>query len=183
MAVAEQNGIGIETIEDVVDLLKTGDYKRVISEIEQVELTPADLSEYAHFNSERYFRNCIFANDDVELILLCWDANQKTAIHCHDEKECFVKIVEGTIKEEQYIYDDKLMKLIPTGSEILTNGETSFIDDAQLFHSLENLNDTRAMSLHMYMKPIQKCKVYNEQKGRLVELSLSYDSYAGVLIA
>jgi cysteine dioxygenase len=94
-----------------------------------------------------------------------------------------VKIIEGTIKEEQYIYDDKLMKLIPTGSEILTNGETSFIDDAQLFHSLENLNDTRAMSLHMYMKPIQKCKVYNEQKGRLVELSLSYDSYAGVLIA
>lgn len=182
MCFSSQSESNISSLGNLNDLLKDGQFETVISNIATSNIPISDYDAYMHFSPKHYFRNCISKNDEYELILLCWDIDQKTAIHCHDEKECFVQIIKGDILEEQYLYVEEEKRMQHCRTKILTPGDTSFIDDGELFHSLQNTGNTKAVSLHLYMKPIQKCNIYDPRTGCLVQKSMSYNSYGGELV-
>lgn len=182
MSISQQSELKISSLNELNALLEEGQFETVIDNIAKSNIPLSDYDAFMHFSSKHYFRNCISKSDEYELILLCWDIDQNTAIHCHDEKECFVQILQGDILEEQYSLDQDNMAMVHNGTEILTEGDTSFIDDGKLFHSLQNVGSSRAISLHLYMKPIQKCKIYDPNTGCLSTKSLSYNSYLGELV-
>ncbi len=92
----------ISTLDEMVRLLKKGDYDPVLTQSEHMTLSLDDVLPYLYFNEERYTRNCIARDDYFELVLLCWEQGQKTAIHCHNNQECWVKVVAGSFAEELY---------------------------------------------------------------------------------
>jgi cysteine dioxygenase len=46
------------------------------------------------------------------------------------------------------------------------------------FHRLENVSNKRSMSLHLYAKPIRKCRIFDEKSKSFVNKDLGYDTIA-----
>lgn len=148
---------------------------------EQLDLLPSQFTSYQFWNQDHYTRNCIVRNADYELILLCWDKNQKTPIHCHGGEECWVYMLDGTISESRYI-ENAERGLKETSCEEVSNSNLSYMTDDMGFHSLTNIGEGTAMSLHLYVKPITKCRVYDESKMMFIERKMSDYSFEGKLL-
>jgi len=138
-----------------------------------------EFKEYCHWNSDHYTRNCIARDDHYELILLCWEGQQQTAIHCHGGEECWVYVIDGKIEETHYLLEDDAP--IEQSRDTLSAGEKSFMCDDLGYHSLRNAQHDRAISLHLYMDPIKKCTSYNVKTQQFLSRDLSYYSVDGAL--
>lgn len=61
----------------------------------------------------RYTRNLVDAgNGKFNLMVLCWNTSQGSAIHDHANAHCFMKVLDGNSQEELFEW--------PTGSEDVT---------------------------------------------------------------
>jgi len=57
-------------------------------------------------------------------------------------------------------------------------GKVTYMKDFMGFHTLENLSNKKSMSLHLYAKPIRKCRVFDEKLNTFVTKKLEYDTIA-----
>lgn len=137
-----------------------------------------ELSKYAYWDEDCYTRNLIKRTKKYELILLCWEAGQKTPIHCHSGQECWVYLAAGKLEETQFkVIGGDLQQ---TKKEKITDRSIAFINDSIGLHSLHNTSNGRSVSLHLYMDPIECCSVYNDQTQEFEPSDLSYHSVGGV---
>ncbi|XP_059058965.1 cysteine dioxygenase-like [Achroia grisella] len=70
----------------------------------QYESNKTDWERYAFFNSKGlYTRNLVDeGNGKYNLILLCWNPNRESPPHDHSDSHCFMKILDGSLKEVRY---------------------------------------------------------------------------------
>lgn len=55
----------------------------------------------------RYTRKLVDAgNGKFNLLIICWDAGQGSAIHDHTESHCFMRILKGQLREIRYVWPD-----------------------------------------------------------------------------
>jgi cysteine dioxygenase len=169
----------ISSLDELISALNLGHYQDVLNQSNDLKISASEIEPYTSWNQNRYTRNCIARNEDFELILLCWEEGQKTAIHCHNQQECWVKVVRGNFAEYLYEYDDdnKYMNLIK--KDHVGQNEVTTVENSNTYHSLENTHQGRTISLHLYMKPILKCNVFNHKTNQLERKSLTYDTLEG----
>ena len=172
----------ISTLDQLVEVLLKGDFQDAIDQSPEFKFNESEFEKFAHWNEDHYTRNCIAFNESFELILLCWEEGQKTAVHCHNEQECFVKVVSGEFNEAMYTLDPATGEMLSAGSHSLATQEVTSIENHELFHSLKNTHSGRAMSLHLYMKPIERCRYYDPKTKELNTVGLSYYSLDGKLL-
>ena len=61
---------------------------------------PEDWKKYAKFDKFRYTRNLVHeGNGKFNLMLLCWAPGNQSTIHDHANSHCFVKVLDGTLRE------------------------------------------------------------------------------------
>lgn len=149
------------------------EYKSVVT---KMQIPKHEFTEYTHWSAERYTRNCIVRNDSYELILLCWEPGQETPIHCHNEQECWVYMIDGSMSEKHYEFPKEGC---PEAKEYfeLDDEDHSYMNDDIGLHSLHNTSGKRVMTLHLYAKPIDKCSYFNPETGAFETVELSYHSY------
>ena len=138
--------------------------------------TKIPLGEFTKFTSWKdgdYTRNCIVRTKSFEFIILCWDLNACTPIHGHDDKDCWVYQIDGELTEKILMESDQGLELKDTNT--IQKGMVSYMHDKMGYHALENKSYSRAMSLHIYAEPIDKCKVYCEDTRKFKTLEMSYD--------
>ena len=171
----KQNLISIETLNHLTEVLKQSnrsDYNEIMNNLD----LPKYLFDcYCSWSNECYTRNCIVDNESFELILLCWEAGQATPIHDHGGEECWVKVIQGEFKETIYRFDSP-GKIQTLRSTVSKKGDLSYMIDFMGFHRLENISETRSMSLHLYAKPIRNCNLFDEDSGKLVYKELVYNT-------
>lgn len=138
-----------------------------------------EFVNFENWSRDKYTRNCIYKDDNFELILLCWDKNQKTSIHFHGGAQCWIYLLEGELDEVYYNKEGKT-KLIKNGTRKIAELETSYINDSIGLHQLKNSSNSRAMSLHLYAKPIENCTFYDETSQSFLDKKLSYDTFIDV---
>lgn len=114
------------------------------------------------------------------MILLCWEPGQETPIHCHNDQECWVYVLKGEFDEKRYSENSSGPKLEVEQS--CCKDGVSYMKDEMGFHKLINSTNGRAMSLHLYVKPIEACNVYNELSEKFEEKQLTYYSYEGIAL-
>jgi cysteine dioxygenase len=164
----------IKTIEDLIDTLETASSDRFAQIIQQISITEDSLKHFATWLDEGYTRNCLMRNDDYEIILLCWDKGAKTAIHGHGGENCWVYQVSGTVEEIRYT---NINDSINESERLALNpGRISFMHDRMGFHAIQNISNDKAMTLHIYASPIDRCKVYNDEKDCFEMKTMSYDT-------
>lgn len=182
MVFSKKSNLKITDLNQLVNALLNQEYDLAINEAAYCHFAPEDFVPYMHWNANHYTRNCIARNKDFELILLCWELGQKTAIHCHNEQECWVKVIAGQFEEEVYTYNQASGELKVKDISMLGKHEVTSIKDASIFHTLKNTHTGRSMSLHLYMNPITQCRYYSTQDKCLQTVSLSYHSFRGELV-
>ena len=169
----EQKSTILQSLDELVIALSEGErttYNHIINTIQ----LPSDAFEgYSSWSKEYYTRNCIVNNENFELILLCWEKGQITPIHDHGGEECWVKVIKGEFKEIVY-KENESGELIVMKSTTAKEHDVTYMKDFMGFHSLENVSNKRSMSLHLYAKPIRKCRAFDEKTKTFVNRKLTY---------
>ncbi|MFT5481343.1 MAG: cysteine dioxygenase, partial [Bacteroidia bacterium] len=127
-------------LDQIITLLGDSDLANAAEITKQIAVPREQLEPFMFWNEGEYTRNCLARGNNYELLLLCWSEGQKTAIHCHDGQECWVKVISGSFKECIYRFDEESLKLSMLSTEVIGNNETTIMVDGSLYHSLENTN-------------------------------------------
>lgn len=165
----------ISSVEDLVNALHQSKKEKFGEIITRLDVLKLDVDELSTWSKDCYTRNCLECNDDFELILICWEEGQVTPIHDHGGEECWVKIIQGEFKETIYESNES-----GEPTEIKTNiggpGGISYMVDFMGCHSLENVSNGRALTIHLYAKPIASCNIYNNEDGQFEPKVMEYDT-------
>jgi len=160
-------------MQDIILKLSESPKKEYTSILKEFCSDASLFNDYQSWSQKKYTRNCIYNDEQFELILLCWENGQETSIHCHGGEECWVHLLEGEMEEQLYNKDENVtLKAIRK----LQKFQSSYINDSIGFHRLKNSFKGRTISLHLYAKPIKQCTFYDEENLMFVSRNLKYDT-------
>lgn len=146
------------------------------------------LQPYLFFSEKQYTRNLIFKNSLFELMALCWDVGQVSRIHNHCEQSCWMTVPIGRLRIQNFRVieqDEKTghCQIEPTETFQIHTLSPAEVDPTKPVHQVLNPTEfnERAVSLHIYSKPYDRCLVYSVQKNEYQEIQLNYSSEYGKL--
>jgi cysteine dioxygenase len=164
-------------IDEILERLLKSTVQNYGEILASVNIKAVDLDAFCSWKKEVYTRNCIYRNDDFELLLICWQDQHASPIHDHGGQACWVYVAEGTLVENRYeAHEEDKDSFTLLETIRYEQGSVSFMDDAKGYHDLANASSHRALSLHLYCKPIDDCRVYNKDKAVFEWFQTKYDT-------
>ncbi|MFQ5877448.1 MAG: cysteine dioxygenase family protein [Acidobacteriota bacterium] len=161
---------------------------RVLREVGRTAIDPASLRPYVFFSPDHYTRNLIHRCDLFEVIAICWEMGQTSAIHNHRGQECWMGVPAGRLEVRNFRTLERdpaarTCRLAPSIRYVMDSGHPAAVDPREPIHEVLNPRrfGARAVSLHVYSLPIDSCEVYFPEQGRYVEARLEYTSRFGRL--
>jgi Cysteine dioxygenase type I len=152
---------------------------------------PVDVDTIApyFFWCERFYtRNLIYKDARFELMTLCWERGQVSRVHNHADQRCWMTVPIGKLRGQNFRaveMDEEtgFCKLEKTDCFDLSNCLAAKVELEEPIHQILNLPefDERAVSLHIYSKPFDKCLSYCLETDRVAEVPLYYTSVKGKL--
>ena len=73
----------------------------------QLTLTNNEINQYTFVDPNKHYTRNLIATDNktYTLLLLCWNPNHSSPIHDHPCDGCWMKVVQGNIREQRYTED------------------------------------------------------------------------------
>lgn len=146
------------------------------------------IAPYVFWSDKFYTRNLIYKDERFELMAVCWNKGQSSRIHNHADQMCWMTVPIGKLHGQNFraaeIDETKgYCKLAETDSFDLANCLTAKVELEEPIHQILNLPEfnERAVSIHIYSKPFNKCLSYCRETDRFAEVSLHYTSINGKL--
>jgi len=149
--------------------------------LRRLAVSAEDLAAHARFSEKRYARNLVHKTRDFEIMIMCWNAGQRSSIHDHAGSLGGLKILGGELTES-------LFEKAPNGmikslrSADYPAGATR-VEETSLIHQISNLQseNRRAISLHIYAPPLVRMNVYSLEDPSVKNILPQYFSYgAGI---
>ncbi len=161
------------------------------------EIRPQDLERYKLWLPDRHTRNKIFRNEMMECMLICWPVGSITPLHTHNGQLGWMTMLEGKLvvenfrkidcnrpENQQVVGMDCLagatrIEMKQLGTELcVPGGPLNTVDKKQTIHRIKNLPEwnERAVSLHVYSRPIDSCVVFDLDAQRCFRRDLKYDN-------
>lgn len=148
----------------------------------------ASVEPYAFWSEKFYTRNLIHKEPHFEVMALCWDTGQVSRIHDHAEQNCWMTVVSGKLHGQNYEaveldFEAGRCKLVETTCFDLSDCVTAKVELEEPIHQILNLPEfgQRAISLHVYSKPIERCNSFCLKTDTFKEVELHYTSIGGRL--
>ncbi|XP_043567030.1 cysteine dioxygenase type 1-like isoform X2 [Chiloscyllium plagiosum] len=83
------------------------DVDEVRDMLESYKSDPSEWLKYAKFDKYRYTRNLVDeGNGKFNLMILCWGEGHGSSIHDHADSHCFLKLLQGQLKETLFHWPD-----------------------------------------------------------------------------
>ena len=82
-------------------------------------------------------------------------------------------MVDGEMTEERFKQNED-GTLTKTNELDIVSGNLTYMDDNMGFHLLKNTAEQKAMTLHLYMKPVELCTVFDDDENCFNERDLSF---------
>ena len=160
------------------------------------EIRRDDLEHYKHWLDDRHTRNKVFRNDLIEVMIICWPIGAVTPLHTHNGQLGWMTMLEGKLvvenyrkvrcnaaENEQVVGFDCLagateIEMEQMETELaVPGGPINTVDKTQTIHRIRNLSEwnERAVSMHVYSRPIDSCVVFDMQNQRCFRRDLKYD--------
>lgn len=194
--------MGIDSFIDRLRSFEAGIITRdsVLDFCSSVQITDSSLSPYTHFDDKFYTRNLIFRDDIFEVMTICWQPGQKTAVHTHNGQLCWMIPQSGNLgvvdykwmgcdhpENQNVVGIDCLAGSEHTKVEVVreveacAGGPVLTADKLQTIHRLYNLSEEseRAVSIHIYSRPIDSCVAFDMDKQQCYRRQLAYFSKYG----
>ena len=165
-----------------------------------VRITDSSLAPYIFFDNALYTRNMIYRDDLFEVMAICWEPGQKTGVHTHNGQLCWMITQRGNLAVVDYKwlgcdhpeYQNVVGMDCVAGSEhtklevireveATASGPVMTADKLQTIHRLYNLSadKERAISIHVYSRPIDSCVAFDLENQRCFRRELAYFSKLG----
>jgi hypothetical protein len=143
-------------------------------------LTASELQDYTYFEKGvQYTRNLIHETEHYTLLLLCWNPQGSSAIHTHNNSQCWAKCLLNKVNE--VVYDSTTSRNI-LKSTTASPGAVLYIDDLCGVHRICNESDVPAITLHCYAPAIRECEYYCVKTGKSGKTRMSNFSEYGKII-
>jgi len=142
------------------------------------------LEPYTFYSDARYTRNLIYKsqNQDFEIMLMCWNSKQHSAIHGHEGHKSWLKIIHGTLEITNYQEEPKTSSSLLKKINVQT-GKRGLVDVLSTIHSVINNSNQVALSIHIYAPPLTQCNIYDLGTNEVKKLTFGYHSIHGKLVA
>ena len=161
------------------------------------EIRAEDFDRYKQWLPDRHTRNKIFRNEMIEVMLICWPIGAVTPLHTHNGQLGWMTMIEGKLIVENYrkIDCNRPENQQVVGMDCLAGatriemqhldtelcapgGPLNTVDKTQTIHRIKNLPEwnERAMSVHVYSRPIDSCVVFDLETQRCFRRDLKYDN-------
>lgn len=191
MSESVTSGLSIEEWLEGLKALPSDGFAAACTEYVQAHaVDPESLGPYTFFQADHYTRNLIFKNDLFEVLAICWEGGQQSAIHNHRDQQCWMVMGFGCLENIDYQVTDQCFesgtcKLSPARTIRLTRESPLTVDDDMPVHKVVNCphQNERAMSVHIYSRPFDTCEAYDYDAGTFKVVELSYHSTFGELVA
>ena len=146
------------------------------------------ISRYFFWSPEHYTRNLIYKDERFEMMAICWNLGQVSRVHNHSEQRCWMMVPVGRLKGQNFAVEsiDEASghcKLRETDSFELSDCLTAKVELEEPIHQILNLSEygERAVSIHIYSKPYDRCLSYCRDTDTFKEVKLFYTSIDGKL--
>lgn len=148
----------------------------------------ASITKYLHWSSKFYTRNLVYKDDRFEMMAICWDKGQVSRVHNHWDQRCWMMVPIGKLLGQNFGVEEidesrGYCKLYETNNFELTECLAARVDLEEPIHQVLNLAeyDERAVSIHIYSKPYDRCLSYCRDTNTFKEVELFYTSVDGKL--
>ncbi len=145
------------------------------------------LQKYLFWSDSYYTRNLIYKDERFEVMAICWEKGQVSTIHDHSDQKCWMTVAMGLLKGRNFAIDELdvekgYCRLSETASFELSLQQAAMVDLGEPVHQVWNASDTdRTVSVHIYSKPYDRCRIYMPETNSFKEILLSYTSIDGQL--
>lgn len=146
------------------------DTNHVTKIMEGYTSNPKDWQKFTLWDQHKYTRTLVDeGNGKFNLLILCWGEGQGSPIHDHSNSHCFMKILQGTLKETRYAWPEEGQKneMVPTEDFCLNRDKVKYMSDKLGLHRVENPSHTeKAISLHLYSPPFDVCHCFDDRTSK-----------------
>lgn len=163
-------------------------HQSVLDFLRSHRVDAASLAPYLYFSREHYTRHLIHRTELFELLAICWESGQKSAIHNHRDQSCWMATAYGTVQVLNFKLIRKdaangFCELRPDSHFLITPDSPQEVDPDEPIHQVLNPASfaSRAVTLHVYSRPFDTCEVYDLAAKRYKDVSLVNTSEFGVL--
>jgi cysteine dioxygenase len=162
---------------------------RVADFIRGSPVEPASLQPYLFYQPTHYTRNLVYKCDLFEVIAVCWEAGQASPVHNHQDQSCWMSVPLGRLRVQNYelLRSDAAgyCELRAAESILMDPGHPAYVEQDRPIHAVLNLPEhgERAVSVHVYSRPYDRCLVYAPERNAYWEVPLFYDSEYGRAIS
>ncbi|XP_053557547.1 cysteine dioxygenase type 1 [Bombina bombina] len=151
--------------------------------VESYESNPQEWMKFAKFDQYRYTRNLVDeGNGKFNLMILCWGEGHGSSIHDHTNSHCFLKILQGSLKETLYEWPQKKNngEMVKKSEGVLKLDQCAYMNDSIGLHRVENPSHTEtAVSLHLYSPPFDQCHTFDQRTGHKNTVKMTFWSKYG----
>lgn len=159
---------------------------QIIRFLENVTVSPDTLVPYLCWDRQHYTRNLIDKTPLYELVAICWEVGQASSVHNHRDQNCWMAVPIGRLLVANYrtVFQDVEQgrcKLEATDTVEMNPGHPCAVDPREPVHRVFNPREfnERAVSLHVYSRPFDRCVVYSPEQGTCGEIQLHYNTEYG----
>ena len=180
----------IETIIDGLCSLRDDDFTcdNVYQFLSDNPVDVESITPYFHWSNNFYTRNLVHKNELFELMVVCWESGQVSRVHNHSEQKCWMTVPVGRLRGQNFAVADidevrGHCRLVETDTFELSDCLTAKVELEEPIHQILNLSEfgERAVSVHIYSKPFDRCLSYCRETDTFKEVPLYYTSTFGKL--
>lgn len=178
-----------QTLDDLIQVLHEifandeVNVEEVQNIMESYESNPLEWAQYAKFDQYRYTRNLVDeGNGKFNLMIICWGEGHGSSIHDHTNSHCFLKMLQGNLKETLYDWPQKKMNgaMVKKSEVVVKLNQCAYINDSIGLHRVENPSHTEtAVSLHLYSPPFDQCHTFDQRTGHKNVVKMTFWSKHG----
>ncbi len=146
------------------------------------------ITRYFFWSKDYYTRNLVYKDDRFEVMVICWEKGQISQVHNHSDQKCWMMVPVGRLRGQNFKVAEidesrSYCRLIETESFELSDCLAAKVELEEPIHQVLNLAeyDERAVSIHIYSKPYDRCLSYCRETHTFKEVSLFYNSIGGKL--
>ncbi|HRF78449.1 MAG TPA: cysteine dioxygenase family protein [Flavobacteriales bacterium] len=146
------------------ELLREQDVSQYGEILARYGFPTTDLMPYLRWNQRHYTRTCVVRNEKFELLVICYEPEQRTSIHDYDSASAWIITLMGEVVEDRFQRERDGSIRLKQASR-LTAGATVELTRENSIHRFANPGPARAITLNLYAPPMSQWRVYDERTG------------------